>query len=131
MKTVLVVDDEVNIQTLLKDILELNGYKVIISDGGEEIIEICRTCNVSLIILDMMMPKATGHELYTSLKVALTAEGKEDKVPPAIILTAHPGAENTQFLLMTESGIEKLLPKPFQVDELLDSVSHCIKKYNK
>ncbi|MBP5705903.1 MAG: response regulator, partial [Spirochaetales bacterium] len=110
---------------------ELNGYKVIISDGGEEILEICRSCNVSLIILDMMMPKATGHELYTSLKVALSAEGKEDKIPPAIILTAHPGAENTQCLLMTESGIEKLLPKPFQVDELLDSVSHCIKKYNK
>ena len=131
MKTILVVDDELNIQTLLKDILELNGYNVMISDDGTEVVSICRNQNISLIILDMMMPKATGHEVYTSLKVALTNEGLEDKIPPAIILTAHPGAENTQFLLMTEAGIEKLLPKPFQIDELLDSVNFCIKKYNK
>ena len=63
MKTILVVDDELNIQTLLKDILELNGYNVMISDDGTEVVSICRNQNISLIILDMMMPKATGPTL--------------------------------------------------------------------
>jgi len=61
------------------------------------------------------------------MKVKLSQEGLEDRVPPAIILTAHPGAENTQFLLMTESGIKKLIPKPFQISELLEAIKETIK----
>ncbi len=126
MKTIMVVDDEVNIQTLLEDILSTEGYKVVLSDGGEEALDILRKEKVDLIILDMMMPKATGQELYTSMKVALDSEGLKDRIPPAIILTAHPGAENTQFLLMMETGIKKLIPKPFQILELLDAVEEVI-----
>ena len=127
MKNILVIDDEVNIQNLLYDILTSEGYKVIISDGGEEAINIIRKEKIDLIILDMMMPKATGQELYTSMKVKLESEGLQNRVPPAIILTAHPGAENTQFLLMTESGIKKLIPKPFQISELLEAIKETIK----
>ncbi|HOJ64338.1 MAG TPA: response regulator [Spirochaetota bacterium] len=127
MKNILVIDDEENIQNLLYDILTSEGYKAILSDGGEEAIEIIKKQKIDLIILDMMMPKATGQELYTSMKVKLSQEGLEDRVPPAIILTAHPGAENTQFLLMTESGIKKLIPKPFQISELLEAIKETIK----
>ncbi|HPO49302.1 MAG TPA: response regulator [Spirochaetota bacterium] len=126
MKTILVIDDEINIQALLEDILTTEGYKVILTDGGEDALSIIRKENIDLIILDMMMPKATGHELYTSMKVALGNEGLKDRVPPAIILTAHPGAENTQFLLMMETGIKKLIPKPFQILELLDAVNEVV-----
>ena len=80
------------------------------------------------IILDMMMPKATGQELYTSIKFALKKEGLADHIPPAIILTAHPGSDNTQFLLMMEEGIVKLIPKPFQIQELIDAVQETIGK---
>ncbi|MBP7552286.1 MAG: response regulator [Spirochaetes bacterium] len=124
MKNILVVDDEINIQNLLEDILVGEGYKIYLSDGGEESINIIKTNKIDLIILDMMMPKASGQELYTSMKIKLEGEGK--KAPPAIILTAHPGAENTQFLLMMEAGIKKLIPKPFQISELLDAVKECI-----
>ena len=128
MKRILVVDDEMNIQNLLDDILSSEGYEVVLSDGGEEAINIIRKQKIDLVILDMMMPKATGQELYTSIKVTLEKEGLKDRVPPAIILTAHPGAENTQFLLMMEEGIKKLISKPFQINELLDSIKECIKK---
>ncbi|OHD14863.1 MAG: hypothetical protein A2086_12340 [Spirochaetes bacterium GWD1_27_9] len=128
MKKILVIDDEINIQTLLEDILSTEGYKVILSDGGEDALNIIKRDKIDLIILDMMMPKATGQELYTAMKVKLKREGLEDKVPPAIILTAHPGAENTQFLLMMESGIKKLIPKPFQISELLEGVEEVLGK---
>jgi two-component system response regulator VanR len=128
MKTILVIDDEVNIQTLIEDILSAEGYKIILSDGGEEAIDIIRNETVDLIILDMMMPKASGQELYTSMKIALGREDKKDRVPPAIILTAHPGSDNTQFLLMMESGIQKLIPKPFQINELIEAVHEIIGK---
>ena len=126
MKKILVIDDESNIRTLLNDILTLEGYTVIMSDGGEEALELIRKDRIDLIILDMMMPKASGQELYTSMKVVLEREGIPEQVPPAIILTAYPGAESTQFLLMLESGIKKLLPKPFEIGELLASVKEVI-----
>ncbi len=126
MKSILVIDDEENIQTLLDDILKSEGYRVVISDGGAASMDILRKERIDLIILDMMMPKANGQELYTAMKVALAQEGIGDRVPPAIILTAHPGSEKTQFLLMMESGIKKLVAKPFQIHELLEAVKECI-----
>jgi DNA-binding response OmpR family regulator len=126
MRKVLVIDDESNIRTLLNDILSLEGYNVILSDGGEESLDIIRKEKIDLIILDMMMPKASGQELYTSMKIVLEREGIPDHIPPAIILTAYPGAESTQFLLMLESGIKKLLPKPFEIGELVSSVKEII-----
>jgi DNA-binding response OmpR family regulator len=126
MKKVLVIDDETNIRTLLNDILSLEGYEVILSDGGEEALNIIKENKIDIIILDMMMPKASGQELYTSMKVVLEREGIPERVPPAIILTAYPGAESTQFLLMLESGIKKLLPKPFEIGELLSSIKEVI-----
>ena len=88
--------------------------------------EILRKEKVDLVILDMMMPKANGQELYTSMRVAFKQEGILERVPPAIILTAHPGSEKTQFLLMMESGIKKLVSKPFQIYELLEAVKEVI-----
>lgn len=126
MKTILVIDDEKNIQVLLEDILGVEGYKVIVSEGGEEVMNILRNEKVHLIILDMMMPKANGQELYTALKVAFKQEGLSERVPPAIILTAHPGSEKTQFLLMMESGIKKVIAKPFQISEILEAVKEFI-----
>lgn len=126
MKTILVLDDEESIQTLLNDILTDEGYRVIHSDDGEEVMEILKKEKIDLIITDMMMPKANGQEVYTSIRVAFAQEGKEDLVPPAIILTAHPGSDKTQFLLMMEKGIKKVISKPFQIDELLAAVKEFI-----
>ena len=126
MKTILVLDDEESIRTLLNDILTDEGYKVILSDDGEEVMDILKKEKVDLIITDMMMPKANGQEIYTSIRVAFAQENKLDLVPPAIVLTAHPGADKTQFLLMMEDGIKKIVCKPFQIDELLSAVKEFI-----
>ena len=126
MKSILVLDDEESIRTLLNDILTDEGYKVILSDDGEEVMDILKKEKVDLIITDMMMPKANGQEIYTSIRVAFAQENKLDLVPPAIVLTAHPGADKTQFLLMMEEGIKKIVCKPFQIDELLSAVKEFI-----
>ena len=126
MKTILVLDDEESIRTLLNDILTDEGYKVILSDDGEEVMNILKKEKINLIITDMMMPKANGQEVYTSIRVAFAQEGKLDLVPPAIVLTAHPGADKTQFLLMMEEGVKKIVCKPFQIDELLSAVKEFI-----
>ena len=128
MKNILVVDDEAGIRTLLKDVLTADGYNVLLSDGGEEFIDIIKNDKIDLVILDMMMPKGSGQEIYTAMKIVLEKDGLQKKIPPAIILTAHPGAENSQFLLMMETGIKKLVPKPFQISELLEAVIEVIGK---
>ncbi len=128
MKNILVVDDEVGVQTLLEDVLTAEGYNVFVSDGGEDFIAIIKREKIDLVILDMMMPKGSGQEIYTAMKVVLEKEGLHDRIPYGIILTAHPGAENSQFLLMMEEGIKKLVAKPFQISELLESVREIIEK---
>jgi DNA-binding response OmpR family regulator len=128
LKNILVVDDEVGIQTLLVDVLTAEDYKVFVSDGGEEFIDIIKKEDIDLVILDMMMPKGSGQEIYTAMKVVLEKEGLKDKIPYGIILTAHPGSESSQFLLMMESGIKKLVAKPFQISELLEAIKEVIKK---
>ena len=128
MKNILVVDDEVAIQTLLEDVLTSEGYKVFVSDGGDEFTNIVKREKIDLVILDMMMPKGSGQEIYNAMKIVLEKDGLQNKIPQGIILTAHPGAENSQFLLMMDPGIKKLVPKPFQISELLEAVKEVIGK---
>jgi len=128
LKNILVVDDEVAIQTLLEDVLTSEGYKVFVSDGGDEFTNIVKREKIDLVILDMMMPKGSGQEIYNAMKIVLEKDGLQNKIPQGIILTAHPGAENSQFLLMMDPGIKKLVPKPFQISELLEAVKEVIGK---
>ncbi len=122
MKTILVVDDDKHILDLVNELLSMNGYKVIITEGGQDGIDIVKNSNIDLIVLDMMMPKINGYDLYLMMK----KEINDKKLPPAIILTAHPGQYNTQHLLMMEKGVKKLVPKPFQIDELIEAVEFAL-----
>ncbi len=126
MKTILVVDDDKGILELVNEILEREGYKVITTEGGEEGIDLLMNNSIDLIILDMMMPKINGYDLYKKMKEALSETNSSKKLPPALILTAYPGQHNTQHLLMMESGVKKLVPKPFQIDELLEGVEFAL-----
>lgn len=126
-KNILIVDDEENIQALLEDILLNEGYNTVISDGDkDEILKVLNEQRIDLIILDIMMPKMSGRDLYIALKKDLKNTDNEKKLPPAVILTAHPGSMNTQSLLMEEPGIKKLISKPFQILEFLENIAEVL-----
>ncbi len=62
MKTVLVVDDEENIRETLKDILEDDGYTVLVSGNGREALDIIGFNVVDVVLLDLWLPEMGGVE---------------------------------------------------------------------
>ena len=82
---VLVVDDEERMRKLVKDFLTIKGYRVLEAGDGEEAIDIFfKEMDISLVILDVMMPKMDGWEVCKTIRrysqvpiIMLTARSEE------------------------------------------------------
>ena len=110
-KTVLVVDDEPEIVTLVEHRLKGSGYAVITAGGGEEGLRKCRFYKPDLVILDIMMPDLSGDAV---------AEAMHDDPDltriPIIFLTAIISKDEVP---KTTIGGYYYLAKPFKGEELL------------
>ena len=110
---VLLVEDEKNLATLLKNAIGDNFYSFLIANNGNEGIDKFKTFSPDLVITDIMMPDLTGLEMAEKLK---------DINPdiPIIILSAH--SDTDKLLNAIDLGIIKYFIKPFDPDELLDYI---------
>lgn len=119
-KTILIVDDSATQRLMLKKILKMIGLTDIIikeASNGKEALEIIQNQPVSLILTDLNMPTMSGEELIATLKSqASTCE------LPIIVITSK-GAENMQ-VEMTEVGIDGILMKPFEPEQLATMLQH-------
>ncbi len=101
-KRILIVDDELNMRMLLKETLvefEDKGVELLTAENGDEGVEIVRTENLELIILDVMMPEMNGFEVCDIVKnnlgmkdvcvLALTVDGQESNKQKSIEAGAH------------------------------------------
>ena len=117
MATVLVIDDDKAMRDVLFDILSLDGYEVILADDGNLGIERFSKEKPDLVITDILMPKMDGLEVVERLK-----ELSPDS--PVIV------ASGTTDLNLIEEAVNqhanRILKKPFEVDQLLDSVAELI-----
>lgn len=105
---ILVVDDEKLLVKGIKFNLENDGYEVQAAYDGEEAVELAKTGNFDLIILDIMMPKRTGLEACMMIR--------EFSNVPIIMLTAK--GEDMDKLIGFEQGTDDYLTKPFNILEL-------------
>lgn len=110
MKTVLVVDDEPSIVTLLTFNLEKEGYKVISATDGREGYEMALNQKLDFIILDVMLPSMDGMEITKALR-------QEKVETPILILTAKD--DQIDRILGLEIGADDYLTKPFSPREVL------------
>ena len=108
---ILIVDDDENIQELLRYNLEKEGYMVKIAGDGQQALEIARKFFPDLIILDMMLPVMDGLEVCRQMQ-----GNKEHKNIPILILSAK--GEELDKVLALEMGAEDYLTKPFGLREL-------------
>jgi two-component system, OmpR family, KDP operon response regulator KdpE len=111
-KHILVVDDDPAILRLLSTNLKARGYEVSTATNGEECLEAVQSDFVSLIILDIMMPKLDGVETCRRIR--------EWSDVPIIILSAR-GDEKDKVKCL-ELGADDYLTKPFGIAELLARV---------
>ena len=106
---ILVVDDELEMRALLKEVLGREGFEVILASNAEEGMALAASENPQVILLDVAMPGVDGVESCRKLK----ADG-ETKSIPVIMLTAF-WDRKTEAI---EAGADDFIYKPFDPDEL-------------
>ena len=106
---ILIADDEPEIRSLLRLYLENEKYEIIEAEDGQQALELLRSQQPALCILDIMMPKADG---FTVLR-ALRGMGK---TTPVLFLTAKDAVSDRVKGL--DSGANDYLVKPFSFEEL-------------
>lgn len=107
-ETILVIDDQANVRTLLKEYLTSQGYRVVTANDGQMGLFVARHEHPSLILLDLMMPNMDGYQFLPALR-------RESQVP-VIIITAKD--EETDAVLGLELGADDYVIKPFRMREL-------------
>lgn len=115
---ILVVDDEKLLVKGIKFNLENDGYEVAAAYDGEEAVELAKSGDFDLIILDIMMPKMTGLEACMHIR--------EFSNVPIIMLTAK--GENMDKLIGFEQGTDDYLTKPFNILELKARVRALLRR---
>jgi CheY-like chemotaxis protein len=121
MKTILVIEDNLEMRENTSEILGLNGYKVITAKNGKEGTELAQKNSIDLIICDIMMPVLDGYGV-----LHLLSKNPETASIPFIFLTAK--SERSDFRKGMEMGADDYITKPFNDIELINAVESRIKK---
>ena len=112
-QSILVVDDEADIRTLLSDTLTRDGYRVVSASCGSEALELLDQTDVGLVVADVRMPQMSGIELLGAIKA---------KIPqlPVIILTGYASVQNAVEAM--RAGAADYVMKPFTAEALRSAV---------
>src|SRR5215212_5816843 len=108
-KHILVVDDDLEIRTLLGEYLERNGYRVSLLPDGRDLQRVLEEKAVDLLVLDLMLPGVDG--------LTLCRELRNKSRLPVLILSAR--GEDVDRIVGLEMGADDYLAKPFHPRELL------------
>lgn len=117
-KRILVVEDEEKIVNVVKSFLEVKGYSVITAENGRKAIELFHTENISLILLDLMLPEITGEEVCKIIR-------KKSRVP-IIMLTAK--SDEVDMLQGLGIGADDYITKPFSLKTLLARIEAVMRR---
>lgn len=120
IRTVLVVEDEQAISSLVAFHLEQNGYEAVVAADGRRALDLISRKPPSLVVLDIMLPDIDGLEILTRLRTT-----PDTARLPVILLTAR--AEEADRVLGLEIGADDYVVKPFSPRELMLRVEKLVK----
>lgn len=115
---ILVIEDDADINTLLKKILERAGYEAETAFSGTEGRLLLKLNSYDLVLLDLMLPGLSGEELLTEIRKTLRM--------PVIALTAKAGLSDKVNVL--GSGADDYITKPFEKQELLARIQAQLRR---
>jgi DNA-binding response OmpR family regulator len=118
--TILVVDDEEHIRTILEYNLKLDGFEVYLAENGRMAVERARQKKPEVILLDWMMPEMDGLQVLDELQ-----NDKRTKHIPVFMLTAKGMANDVGKALLR--GADDYIVKPFEPKELGEMIKHKLK----
>ncbi len=119
MKRILIVDDEKNMVTGLKDNLEFEGYQTDVAYDGPSGLEKITGNQFDLILLDVMLPGMSGFDICKAAR-------KQGIETPVILLTAK--GEEIDKVLGLELGADDYITKPFSIRELLARIKAILRR---
>jgi len=117
---VLVVEDELALQVILRDNLEFENYEVLLADTGERGLELASQGKADLILLDIMLPSMSGYDVCRKVRAA----GFDI---PIVMLTARNTALDR--IAGLDLGADDYIGKPFNVGELMARVRAQLRRY--
>jgi DNA-binding response OmpR family regulator len=115
---VLVVDDEVKILEIVGSYLERSGYRVLTARNGREALKILEGEEVSLVLLDLMLPDLSGEELCRRIRA--------ESALPIIMMTAK--VEEQDIIRGLNLGADDYVTKPFSPRELMARVAATLRR---
>ncbi|MGB7604219.1 MAG: response regulator transcription factor [Lutisporaceae bacterium] len=118
---ILVIEDEIHIQELLKYNLEKNNFVVILADNGIEGLSQAIKGNFDLVLLDLMLPGFDGLEICKRMR-----GDKRTRKTPIIMLTAK--SEEFDKVLGLELGADDYMTKPFSIKELIARIRVALRR---
>src|SRR5205809_5439510 len=118
MKTILVVEDEMEIARLVRDYLEHAGFEVTVAGTGEAAVASARGRRPDLVILDLGLPGRDGLDVASELR-------RSSQVP-IVILTAR--ADESDRIVGLELGADDYVVKPFSPKELVARVRAVLRR---
>lgn len=121
MNKILVVDDDISINELIKVNLELCGYKIVQAHDGTTGFALCKQELPSLVILDVMMPEVDGFTVAQRIR-----KNESTKNIPILMLTAL--SQLNDKINGFNIGVDDYLVKPFEMEELQVRVRALLKR---
>ena len=122
MARILIIDDEDELRSMLRQMLEQAGHEVTEAVNGAEGIKLYEQDRPDLVITDIIMPEKEGVETIIALRRA-------DPDLPIIAISGGGRLQATDFLTMARKlGARRTLSKPFRRDQLLEAVDECLAK---
>jgi CheY-like chemotaxis protein len=115
-RIVLVVEDDASIRNIIADVLEERGFRVVQAANGAEALDQLSILRPDVVVLDLLMPVMHGWDFMEAY-----AEKTGGERIPIVVVSVNPALPRS----FSRFGVHSIVAKPFDVDELVDSVERA------
>ncbi len=122
MESILIVDDDINLCTVLSEELNEIGYETSYLTNGEEVAKALETKMVDLLLLDLKMPGTDGFNILQQIN------NHQNSHPKIVVLTAY--ADVKSAIESARLGAADFISKPYDFDELLITIRKVLQSSN-
>ncbi len=116
---ILIIDDEASICSALKGILEDEGFLAKTAESGEQGLELLKSQNVDLVLLDIWLPKMSGIDVLKKIKAM-------EESPPVVMISGHGTIETA--VTATKLGAHDFLEKPLSLEKVVLTVRNALRQ---
>ena len=122
MESILIVDDDINLCTVLSEELNAIGYETNYLTNGEEVAKVLEAGKTDLLLLDLKMPGTDGFNILQKIN------NHNNSHPKIIVLTAY--ADVKSAIESARLGASDFISKPYDFDELLITIRKVLQSVN-